>query len=74
MTATVVSLDSRSGEQRKPCECPRHQLAALADRVLDRLEETEGELLITREHLAAVLDDLTDTTRRLLPPTERTAP
>ena len=71
MTATVVSLASR----RNPatgCQCPRHQLDALAERVRARLDECAGELLIPREHLADVLADLTATTNRLVPPNERT--
>ena len=73
MSATVTSLASR----RNPasgCQCPRHQLDGLAERVRARLDENAGELLIPREHLADVLADLTTTTNRLLPRDERTKP
>ena len=73
MTATVISLASR----RNPatgCQCPRHQLDALAGRVRNHLDAHAGELLIPRDVLADVLADLTATTNRLIPPTERTKP
>ena len=74
MTATVVSLASRRRNPAPACTCPRHSLDALASRIREVLDATEGELLIPREHLAAALADLTTTTDRLLPPTERTKP
>jgi len=74
MTATVVALASRRRNQPSTCDCPRHQLDALADRVRALLNEGAGSLLIPAEHLAAVLEVLTTTTDRLIPPTERTKP
>ena len=74
MTATVVSLASRRRNPAPACTCPRHSLDALASRIREVLDATEGELLIPREHLAGALADLTTTTDRLLPPTERTKP
>ncbi len=74
MTATVVDLASRRRNQTPTCACPRHELDALAGRVRNLLDQTEGELLIPRDHLAGVLADLSATTDRLLPPTERTKP
>ena len=59
--------------RKRPCECPRHQLDALADRIRNRLENAGASLLVPADDLAAVLDDLTATTDRLIPPTERTA-
>ena len=74
MTADVIALDSRRRNPAPACTCPRHSLDALADRVRAVLDGTEGELLIPREHLADALVDLTATTDRLLPQTERTKP
>ena len=74
MTATVISLSSRRPDPKQPCACPRHQLDALAGRVRDRLDQTEGSLLVARDDLAAVLADIRATTDRLIPSTERTAP
>jgi hypothetical protein len=74
MTATVSSLDAKRRTAPSTCECPRHQLDALADRVRALLDRAGDALLIPREHLATVLDDLTATTDGLVPPTERTNP
>ena len=74
MTATVVSLASRRRNPAPACTCPRHSLDALADRIRAALDDTEGELLIPRDHLADALADLVTTTDRLLPQTERTKP
>ncbi len=74
MSANVIDLASRRRNPEQTCTCPRHSLDALADRVRAVLENTDGELLIPREHLAEALADLVATTNRLLPPTERTKP
>jgi hypothetical protein len=58
MTATVVSLSSRIRNRPPACGCPRHRLEALTERALADLAGTEGELLIPREVLEAVVDDL----------------
>lgn len=73
MTAPVIDLDSRR-RQPQACACPRHQLDALASRVSSLLDDTEGHLLIPRDHLSTALDDLRATTLRLLPPEERSNP
>lgn len=64
---TIIDLATR---RRTPatCDCPRHQLDALAGRIRRLLNDTEEQLLIPRDHLAQALDDLTATTARLLPP------
>jgi hypothetical protein len=58
MTATVVSLSSRIRNRPPAYCCPRHRLEALTERALADLAGTEGELLIPREVLAAMVDDL----------------
>lgn len=74
MSANVIDLASRRRNPDPACTCPRHQLDALAARVRDVLDGTDGELLIPREHLADALVDLEATTDRLLPQNERTKP
>ncbi len=74
MTATVVSLDARRRNAKPTCRCPRHELGALVDRIGARLADSEGSLLIPRDHLADALADLTHTTARLLEPAERSNP
>ena len=44
MTATVVSLASRRRNPEPTCNCPRHSLDALADRVRAVLDTTEGTI------------------------------
>lgn len=73
MTAAVISLASRR-DPATGCQCPRHQLDALAGRIRSQLDQTAGELLIPRDDLAAVLADVTATTDRLIPRTQRTKP
>lgn len=63
MTATVVSLESRRRNQSPTCGCPRHRLEALTDRALAELAGTDGELLIPRDVVAAMVDDLVTTVR-----------
>lgn len=72
MTAIVIPFKPKT--PTTGCQCPRHQLDALAGRVSDVLTATAGSLLIPRVDLEQVLDDLTATTDRLIPPTERTKP
>ncbi len=72
MTATVIPFKART--VTTGCQCPRHQLDALAARVSDLLSQTAESLLIPRTDLEHVLDDLTETTDRLIPPNERTNP
>ena len=75
MTATVISLDSHRRNQVPACGCPRHRLEALTSRALSELAGTEGELLIPREVLAALVDDLTTTVHAALAANhERTTP
>lgn len=74
MGAHVIDLSSRRRNPAPACTCPRHSLDALAARIRAALEQTDGELLIPRDHLADALADLVATTDRLLPPTERTKP
>jgi hypothetical protein len=65
MTANVVSLDSR--RHRPPaCGCPRHLLEALTARANTELASTEGELVISRDVLAALVDDLVTTVHAAL--------
>jgi hypothetical protein len=72
--AAVLSLDAKRRKAKPTCGCPRHELTALSDRFSARLAESEGSLLIPREHLTDALADLTATTARLLELTERTNP
>ena len=75
MTATVVSLDSRRRNRPPTCGCPRHTLEALTARALAELAGTEGELLIPRQALADMVDDLVATvTAALKSSHERTQP
>ncbi len=67
MSAQILDLTGRLNDRKQPCACPRHQLDALAGRVLASLDASEGHLLIARDELLAVLEDLTATTNRLLP-------
>ena len=71
MTATVVSLDSR----RPPsCGCARHRLEALVTRSAAVLASTEGELMVDRQALARLVDDLTESVEAALANNERTNP
>ena len=54
MTATVYDLTERLP---RPCDCPPHQLAALASRLRTTREAHAGELLITCDDFAAAITD-----------------
>jgi hypothetical protein len=74
MTGTVVSLDSRRSRQ-PACGCARHRLEALTGRALADLAGTEGELLVDRLLVAALVDDLVATVEAALQaPAGRTNP
>lgn len=75
MTATIVSLDSRRPAPTPACGCTRHLLDALGRRTRDQLDR--HALLIPRDVLEAVLDDIKRTSAAVLdskPPSERTNP
>jgi len=78
MTATrtnVVSLESHRRNRPPACGCPRHRLEALVSRSAADLATTEGELVIDRELLTAVVDDLVSTVEAALKsPEGRTNP
>jgi hypothetical protein len=61
VSATVVCLDSRRRSQPPACGCGRHRLEALTARALGELERSVGELLIDREVVAVLVDDLVAT-------------
>lgn len=61
MTANVVSLASRRPQPEPACTCPQHRLWDLADRVREELLSSEGELLVSREDHARVLEDVLST-------------
>jgi hypothetical protein len=66
MTATVISLASHRRNQEPACGCPRHRLEALTARATADLAGTEGELVISRDLLAALVDDLVTTIQAAL--------
>jgi hypothetical protein len=75
MTATVVSLDAKRRNRPPACGCPRHRLEALTARALEELATTEGELLVDRQLVAELVDDLCTTVRAALATSEgRTNP
>jgi hypothetical protein len=74
MTATVVSLDSRRRPQEPACGCARHRLEALTARALAELAGTDGELLVDRELVARLVDDLCATVSAALADSARTNP
>jgi hypothetical protein len=75
MTATVVSLASHRRNREPACGCPRHRLEALTARATAELAGTEGELVISRDLLAALVDDLVTTIEAALrEPAGRTNP
>lgn len=61
MTALVISLASRRPQPEQTCTCVQHRLWALSDRVRDALAVTEGELLVSHEDHARVLEDVLQT-------------
>jgi hypothetical protein len=66
MTPTVVSLDSRRRNRPPACGCPRHSLEALTERATRELAGTEGQLLVDRQLVVALVDDLCVTVRSAL--------
>lgn len=66
MTATVVSLASHRRGREPACGCPRHRLEALTARATAELAGTEGELVISRDLLASLVDDLVSTVQAAL--------
>jgi hypothetical protein len=78
MTATVasvVSLDSHRRNRPPTCGCPRHRLEALTARAPQELAGTEAELLIDRQTMAGLVDDLVTTVRAAIETNrERTTP
>jgi hypothetical protein len=75
VTATVVSLDSHRRNRPPTCGCPRHLLEALTQRAMTDLARTEGELFISREVVAHLVDDLVATVDAALAvPAGRTNP
>ena len=66
MTAPVISLDSRRRNRPPACGCPRHLLEALVARSVSELAGTEGELMVDRQLVSDLVDDLTTTVRAAL--------
>lgn len=61
MSANVIPLASRRPQIEQTCRCPQHQMWDLADRVREALGQSEGELLISRDVHADVLEDVLST-------------
>lgn len=61
MSADVIPISSRRPQPEQTCTCVQHQMWDLADRVLEALTATEGELLLSREAHATVLEDVLST-------------
>lgn len=61
MTADVIPLASRRPQPEQTCRCPQHQMWDLADRVRDTLVQSDGELLVSRDAHAGVLEDVLET-------------
>ena len=74
MTATVVSLESRRRNPAPACNCARHQLEGLVNRAQHRIADTAGELLIGRDVLAALVDDIAATVEQSIATNRRTKP
>jgi hypothetical protein len=66
VTAPVISLDSHRRNRPPTCGCPRHTLEALVSRSLDELAGTEGALLVDRELMARMVDDVVSTVEAAL--------
>ncbi|SDD89893.1 hypothetical protein [Nocardioides lianchengensis] len=58
MIAPVISLAARRSRPEQTCTCVQHRLWDLSDRVREALAVTEGELLVSRETQAGVLEDV----------------
>ena len=74
MTATVVSLASHRRNREPACGCPRHRLEALTARALEELAGTEGALLVDRELVAGLVEDLCATVAAALADNQRSKP
>jgi hypothetical protein len=64
MTATiapVVSLEAHRLSRPPACGCARHTLEALTSRAVHELAGTEGELLVSRDLVVDLVDDLVRT-------------
>jgi hypothetical protein len=72
MSAQVLSLDSHRRNRPPACGCPRHELNALLERLRHGLLVREGLLLVDREDLVELVQDVEATAARLLPPRART--
>ena len=68
MSATVVDLTSRIRNRPPACGCPHHLLESLVTRSAAEFVETEGQLLVDREIVAALIDAVTTTVRAALAP------
>ncbi len=55
------------------CRCPRHELEALAERIRAHVDRADS-LLVPVSDLSDVLDDVTATSARLLPPRQEARP
>lgn len=66
MTATVVDLTSRIRNRPPACGCARHRLEALNARALRELAGTEGQLVVDRQLVADLVDDLVSTVEAAL--------
>jgi hypothetical protein len=74
MTATVVSLERHRANRPPACGCARHRLEALTERAMRELACTEGELLVDRQLVADLVDDLVSTVAAALETNARTNP
>lgn len=75
MTAVVVPFTAKPSATAEPCDCHRHRLAALLDRVQAITEAAEDELLVPAAVLLDLAADVTATTTAVLAePAERTNP
>ena len=61
MDANVIPLASRRSQAEQTCRCPQHQMWDLADRVREALAQSDGELLVSQDAHAAVLEDVLET-------------
>ena len=74
MTATVISLNSHRANRPPACGCARHRLEALTARALRELAGTEGQLVVDRQLVADLVDDLVSTVEAALASNQRTNP
>jgi hypothetical protein len=74
MTATITSLDSHRASRAPTCGCARHRLEALTERAQREMARTEGQLVVDRQLVAHLVDDLVTTVAAALESNERTNP